>query len=222
MHPFFTIKNLQALFFVSTIIIASLILESAQLWILFPWIILSFSGFIYNFKNCKPWVLIPNWITFIRLVLLLVIILFWQKFTSIELSLWVFTIVILDFFDGFIAKRFGMKSKFGAVFDAETDAFFVLVISIILVFKHDLSLWLVGMGFLRYIFGLYFLLTTKTRPRESPKIRNRSLYSIIAGGVLVVLACCTLLSANGVQGLLIFCNLLLVFSFAFSVYPQKP
>ena len=216
------IKNLQVLFFVTTIIIAALILESTQLWILFPWILLSFLSFLYNFKNRKPWVLIPNWVTFIRLLLLLVIILFWQKFTSIELSYGVFSIVILDFFDGFIAKRFGMKSKFGAVFDAETDAFFVLAISMILVFKHDLSLWLVSMGFLRYIFGLYFLFTPKTKTRESPKIGNRSLYSIIAGGVLVILAFCTLLSANGVQALLILCNLLLVSSFVFSVYPQKP
>ena len=216
-----TKKYLQALFFTSTIILALISLYTAKLWIFFPWIISSFIVFIYHFNGEKPWLLLPNWVTCFRLLLLLSVTLFWDTLTLTELSFLVFTIVILDFFDGFVAKRYDMKSEFGAIFDAETDALFVLAISIILVFKYELSLWLVAMGFLRFVFGLYFIFGKASPNSESVKIGNRNLYSVIAGGVLVLLAFCTLLTAIWVNRLLLFCNLLLVFSFVHSVYTQK-
>ena len=216
-----SVKYLQASFFTFTIILGSIALGTAKLWVLFPWIVLSSIVLIYHYKDEKPWLLIPNWVTCLRLILLLGIILFWQELSLAELSLAVFSIVILDFIDGFIAKRYHMKSEFGAIFDAETDALFVLVMSITLVFKHEFSFWLTGMGFLRFIFGLYFTFAPATYNVESVKFGNRNLYSVIAGSVLVLLAFCTLLTITWVYRLLLFCNLLLIFSFLHSVYTQK-
>ena len=196
-------------------------LYTSELWIFFPWIVSSFIVFIYQFKDDKPWLLAPNWVTCSRLLLLLGITLFWHTLSLIQLSFLVFPIVILDFFDGFIAKRFDMKSEFGAVFDAETDALFVLVTSMILVFKHELSFWLVAMGFLRFTFGLYFIFAPVSINSESVKIGKRNLYSVIAGSVLVLLASCTLLTAIWVNRLLLLCNLLLLFSFIHSIYSQR-
>ena len=215
------VKHLQALFFTFTIVLASISLYTENLWIFFPWIILSSIMLTYHFKDDKPWLLVPNWITFFRLLLLLGITLFWYTLSLIELSVFVFPIVILDFIDGFTAKRFGMKSEFGAIFDAETDALFILVISIIFVFKYELSFWLTGMGFLRFIYGLYFIVIPASINSESVRIGNRNLYSVIAGSVLVLLALCTLLTVIWVNRLLLLCNLLLVFSFVHSFYSQK-
>jgi phosphatidylglycerophosphate synthase len=59
---------------------------------------------------------------------------------------------VLDGIDGWLARRARMSSPFGARFDMETDAFFMLVLSI-LVWRHDKAgAWVVAIGLMRYAF----------------------------------------------------------------------
>src|SRR6185436_14021198 len=59
---------------------------------------------------------------------------------------------VLDGLDGWLARRTGMASEFGARFDMETDAAFILVLSI-LVWQHEKAgAWVLLCGLMRYAF----------------------------------------------------------------------
>lgn len=61
-------------------------------------------------------------------------------------------IALLDGVDGWLARQTGMQSVFGARFDMETDAFFMLVLSV-LVWRHDKAgIWVIAIGLMRYAF----------------------------------------------------------------------
>lgn len=64
------------------------------------------------------------------------------------------TVVVaaLDGLDGWMARRSRMASAFGARFDMETDALFILVLSA-LVWQHGKAgIWVLGSGLMRYAF----------------------------------------------------------------------
>ena len=62
------------------------------------------------------------------------------------------TVAALDGIDGWLARRTRMSSAFGARFDLETDAFFMLVLSA-LVWRHDKAgVWVLAIGLMRYAF----------------------------------------------------------------------
>jgi len=59
---------------------------------------------------------------------------------------------LLDGVDGWLARRNGLASSFGARFDMEVDALLILALSI-LAWRHDKAgVWVVGSGLLRYLF----------------------------------------------------------------------
>jgi phosphatidylglycerophosphate synthase len=61
-------------------------------------------------------------------------------------------VVALDGIDGWFARRTNMISEFGARFDMETDAFFMLVVSV-LVWRHEKAgAWVMAIGLMRYVF----------------------------------------------------------------------
>jgi phosphatidylglycerophosphate synthase len=61
-------------------------------------------------------------------------------------------IAILDGVDGWVARRTGTASAFGARFDMETDAALILVLSI-LVWQHGKAgVWVLLCGLMRYLF----------------------------------------------------------------------
>ena len=60
--------------------------------------------------------------------------------------------VVLDGVDGWLARTTGMASAFGARFDMETDAAFILILSV-LVWQHEKAgAWVLGCGLMRYAF----------------------------------------------------------------------
>jgi phosphatidylglycerophosphate synthase len=59
---------------------------------------------------------------------------------------------VLDGIDGWLARRSGMASPFGARYDMETDALFIMVLSL-LVWRHGKAgAWVLAGGLLRYAF----------------------------------------------------------------------
>lgn len=76
----------------------------------------------------------------------------------------------LDGLDGWLARRYRLSSTFGAFFDKEADALFLLLLCGLATFRGPLPLWMLGAGLLRYGFVVVlFLLPTpqKTEPRSS-------------------------------------------------------
>jgi phosphatidylglycerophosphate synthase len=65
------------------------------------------------------------------------------------------TVALLsDGVDGWAARRSGMASDFGAYFDMEADALFLLVLSMLVYATGDVGAWVMASGALRYAFVL--------------------------------------------------------------------
>lgn len=70
---------------------------------------------------------------------------------------WILVVVatataLLDAVDGHLARRSGMASAFGARFDMETDAFFILVLCALVVQAGQVGPWVIASGLMRYAF----------------------------------------------------------------------
>ena len=63
-----------------------------------------------------------------------------------------FLSLLLDGVDGWAARRSGFASAFGARFDLETDAFFVLALSALLYHSGQAGAWVLTAGLMRYTF----------------------------------------------------------------------
>lgn len=78
--------------------------------------------------------------------------------------------LLADGLDGWWARRRGLMSEFGAFFDKEADALFLLVLCALSAFEGHLPVWIVGIGLLRYGFVVLLFLVqspTKTEARFS-------------------------------------------------------
>ncbi len=62
-----------------------------------------------------------------------------------------------DLLDGMIARRRGATDR-GSVLDAESDAFFILLLAFTVNRYLHAGIWILAVGLIRYIFGLLFLL----------------------------------------------------------------
>jgi phosphatidylglycerophosphate synthase len=60
--------------------------------------------------------------------------------------------LLSDGLDGLAARRSGMASDFGAHFDMEVDALFLLVLSILVYATGEVGAWVIASGLLRYAF----------------------------------------------------------------------
>lgn len=74
--------------------------------------------------------------------------------TSMEwacaLAAW--TLLALDGADGWLARRSGLASTFGARFDMEVDALLILALSVLALVTGRAGVWVLGLGLLRYAF----------------------------------------------------------------------
>jgi len=80
----------------------------------------------------------------------------------------------LDGLDGWLARRTGLASAFGARFDVEVDALLILVLSLF-VWRHDKAgAWVLWCGLMRYVFvAAGWLLPWMAGPLR-PTLRGRS------------------------------------------------
>ena len=76
----------------------------------------------------------------------------------------------LDAVDGWLARRAGTSSAFGAHFDMESDAFLVLALGLELFARGQLGAWILVPGLLRY---LTVLCSAIVAPRAGDMPRSR-------------------------------------------------
>lgn len=91
----------------------------------------------------------------------------------------------LDGIDGWLARRTGTASEFGARFDMEIDAFFILVLSALVWQLYKTGPWVLAIGAMRYA----FLAAAVFVPRlEAPlfKSRRRQTVCVIQVAALVI------------------------------------
>lgn len=92
--------------------------------------------------------------------------------------------LLLDGVDGWIARRSGMVSQFGADFDLEVDCLFVLALSLLVYAAGRTGAWVLSSGLMRYLFvGAGWLWPTLAAPLQP--LRRRKVIAAIQGGVLI-------------------------------------
>lgn len=127
---------------------------------------------------------LANWATSLRfaLVLSLTAPLGWVS-TGSSVAITV-GILVLDGLDGWLARKYGDASVFGAHFDMETDALLVLIVGLRLWLMEDYGAWVLGAGLLRYLYVLCVWLFPSAG-REAPRSRfGRYAFSIVMAGQL--------------------------------------
>lgn len=85
--------------------------------------------------------------------------------------------LLLDGVDGFVARATRSMSRFGAHFDMELDAFFILVLSASLIALDKVGAWVLAIGLMRYAFVLAGRLWPWLR-RSLPDSRRRKLICV--------------------------------------------
>ena len=81
-------------------------------------------------------------------------------------------LLAMDGVDGWIARRTGLAGEFGEFMDKESDAFFTLMLCILLYrLPEGFGAWILLPGLLRYLFVLFVRFAKPPQPKEqrSPK-----------------------------------------------------
>ncbi len=124
-------------------------------------------------------------------------------------------LLILDGVDGAVARRTGTASDFGARFDMELDAFFILVLCLLLWQRGDLGVWVLLVGLLRYIFVGAGLLLPALRAPLPESLARKTVCVVQVVALLISLA--PWVSAGWAAGIMLTALALLVASFAADV-----
>ena len=127
---------------------------------------------IKNLKN-QSWVRnIPNIITIFRIILIFPVIILLE----INLKSYVWSLIIIggisDFADGFIAKKYNLKSNFGSMLDPLADKIFILIPLTWLCINQIIPYW----SFSIIIIREFFITSFRKSKREGMPAINIAKY----------------------------------------------
>jgi phosphatidylglycerophosphate synthase len=122
--------------------------------------------------------------------------------------------LVLDGVDGWVARRTGTASEFGARFDMEVDAFLLLILSAYV--ARTAGLWVLAIGVMRYAFVAAGWVWPFLRRRLPPRYWRKVV--AVAQAVALVAALSTLLPPALSQALIAGALALLVESFGRDVF----
>jgi phosphatidylglycerophosphate synthase len=91
----------------------------------------------------------------------------------------------IDGVDGWLARRLGLVSEFGEYFDKETDAFFMLVLCLLLHTGGRFEAWILVPGLLRYGFVVFLMLAKPAALKERQSARGRWMYFAMISALIV-------------------------------------
>ena len=94
---------------------------------------------------------------------------------------------LLDGLDGYMARRTGMATPFGARFDMETDALYVMTLSALAWYTGKAGLWILLAGLWRYLFVGAQQLFAWMRRQEPPSLRRKAICVVQIVGLSLVL-----------------------------------
>ncbi len=132
-----------------------------------------------NWMKLHPFGGYANHLTLLRLLLLLAIVFLANPYVIFALLL---VSIILDAFDGVLARKHGTSSEFGSFLDIETDAFFMLILTLSLYQLNLTGSWIIHAGLSRYYYILLKRILGLSKIKE-PRL-NSIRYTAIAVFVL--------------------------------------
>lgn len=159
----------------------------------------------------KKWGGFPNLVTTFRLLLIFIIPFLSSNFSIAFLASF---IVALDLLDGFLARKLNQVTVFGGELDMETDAFFCLLLSLIISLKQPELFWIIIGGSLRYIYKIVTTLFAKINFIESKKVYARYFAGIYYSTFVIYF----FLPFHLGKYIISFGNLLVITSFSISFY----
>ena len=115
----------------------------------------------------------------------------------------------LDFVDGRVARRTGTATAYGARLDAESDAFLILVLSVLVAGSH--GAWVLAIGGVRYAYAVAAALLPWMRRRLPPRYWRKVVAAYV--GVALTLVASGLAPAALAYGVLVVAIGLLAESF---------
>jgi phosphatidylglycerophosphate synthase len=120
--------------------------------------------------------------------------------------------LLLDGIDGWAARKTGLASRFGARFDMEVDALFVLALAALVWRAGQAGGWVLTAGLMRYIFVLAGWVWPVLAAPLAPSLRRKTICVV---GIVVLLAALAPLLGPGAAALLCLAGLIVLgFSFA--------
>jgi phosphatidylglycerophosphate synthase len=123
-----------------------------------------------------------NWITSVRLVSLLLFALLIDAHQPLAASALAWAVFCLDGLDGFLARRTRTESSFGALYDAEVDASFSMLLTWSLFQLGHAGAWVLIGGLLRFVYVLS-LYATRVSEVEAPRTTlGRYVFGLSVGG----------------------------------------
>jgi len=102
--------------------------------------------------------------------------------------------VATDAVDGWIARRSGMVSSFGARFDMETDALLILILSVLAWSLGQAGFWIIAAGLMRYAFQLAGWRWPVLAAPLPPSRRRKLICAVQTTGLMIMLVVSTPLS----------------------------
>lgn len=149
-----------------------------------PWVfgcLLCFGFYVYKipiYVGKMPLLIgYANWITLIRLIILLVLLLLSSRLSPLFMAAVIGVVICMDGLDGFLARRFGHANRVGECLDVEVDSFMVLMITFLHVSNHSLNWVILVPGSLKYLYELALSWQKKKQEELLPK-RVRSTIAV--------------------------------------------
>jgi len=93
----------------------------------------------------------------------------------------------MDGLDGYLARKKGLSSEFGARFDMETDALLALIITLFLWQSDKLGVWVLGLGLMRYAFLTTAIWLAPLRRDLYPSLRRKTICVVQVGALCLML-----------------------------------
>jgi phosphatidylglycerophosphate synthase len=94
----------------------------------------------------------------------------------------------LDGCDGYAARRWRQASAFGARFDMELDALFILILAVTAWQSGKAGAWILLAGLARYLFVAAAWVWPQLKRPLPPSQRRRAVCALLAGGLMLCLA----------------------------------
>jgi phosphatidylglycerophosphate synthase/uncharacterized membrane protein YbhN (UPF0104 family) len=96
----------------------------------------------------------PNLITTARLLMTMGLLFAYGRHPGWQLAATAGFILLMDVVDGWVARKTGQSSAFGASYDVEADALLVMTIAMLLFSRDTAGPWVLLAGLLRYLYVL--------------------------------------------------------------------
>jgi phosphatidylglycerophosphate synthase len=168
----------------------------------------------YTISNIKPAGGYANLVTFLRYILLLLIVIFSDVWPVWSLGFLFAIPVLLDGLDGYLARKLNHITKFGALFDLETDSLFMTLTGMILYHRHIVGAWLLPAAYMRYFYVLVIAILQLNRIQE-----KRTRFGPFIAFIMFVSVILEFILQAEVTKVILFCaSSLIVLSFIYSFF----